>query len=90
MLGFSQAKRIAHLPFPFIYAQITEFLVILLAIAIPFLMNSFIDSITVGVILTFLSCLGLCSLYEATRELEDPFLFEPNDFKYAYVAGRVQ
>ncbi len=79
MLGFSQAKRIAFLPFPFIYAQITELLVMLLVIAIPLLMTGFVDSTSVGAVITFLSCLGFCSLYEATRELEDPFLFEPND-----------
>lgn len=79
MLGFSQAKRIAHIPFPFIYAQLTELLVVLLVVAIPLLMNGFVDNTVIGVIFTFLSCLGFCSLYEATRELEDPFLFEPND-----------
>ena len=79
MLGFSQAKRIAHLPFPFVYAQLTELLVVLLVVAIPLLMNSFIDTLLMGAIFTFFSCLGFCSLYEATREMEDPFLFEPND-----------
>lgn len=79
MLGFSQAKRIAHLPFPFIYAQLTEFLVIILMIIIPLLMIVFVNSFSLGILFTFCSCMGFCSLYEATRELEDPFLFEPND-----------
>lgn len=79
MLGFSQAKRIAHLPFPFIYAQLTEFLVCILIVTIPFLMIVFVNTMTLGILFTFCSCMGFCSLYEATRELEDPFLFEPND-----------
>ena len=79
MLGFAQAKRIAHLPFPFIYAQLTEFLVCILIITIPLLMIVFVNTMPMGIIFTFCSCMGFCSLYEATRELEDPFLFEPND-----------
>ena len=79
MLGFSQARRIALLPFPFIYAQVTEFLALILVIIIPLLMNGFVKSTVLGILFTFFSSLGFCSMYEATRELEDPFLFEPND-----------
>ncbi len=87
MLGFNQAKRIAHLPFPFIYAQLTEFLVMVLLVAMPVMMLEFVSSKSMGGIFTFFACMGFCSLYEATRELEDPFLFEPNDLPLLTWAG---
>ena len=87
MLGFAQARRIALLPFPFIYAQLTEFLALVLVVIIPILMNSYVKSITLGTVFTFFSVLGICSMYEATRELEDPFLFEPNDLPLARWQG---
>ena len=87
VLGFAQARRIALLPFPFIYAQLTEFLALILVVIIPILMNSYVKSIVLGVLFTFFSVLGFCSMYEATRELEDPFLFEPNDLPLAKWQG---
>jgi predicted membrane chloride channel (bestrophin family) len=79
MLGFMQARKIAFLPFPFVYAQMTEFLMLVLAFLVPLLMISFITTRVLGAIVCFLTCLSFNSLYEATKELEDPFLYEPND-----------
>ena len=79
MLGFNQAKKLAYLPFPFVYAQSTELLMLLLMILIPLLMQGFVIGTGLGLFLTFVSTISFFSLYEATRELEDPFIYEPND-----------
>ena len=79
MHGFDQARRISYVPFPFTYAQLTEFLVLTLLISVPLLMVGFVDALALGVTFTFFSCMGFTSIYESSKELEDPFISQPND-----------
>eukprot|EP00397_Hematodinium_sp_SG-2012_P040751 GEMP01044713.1.p1 GENE.GEMP01044713.1~~GEMP01044713.1.p1 ORF type:complete len:353 (+),score=93.53 GEMP01044713.1:229-1287(+) len=79
MLGFNYARKIAYLPFPFPHAQVAELFLLLLLFLIPLLMVTFVKNAVLGPLFSFFACLSFCSLYEATRDLEDPFMFEPND-----------
>jgi predicted membrane chloride channel (bestrophin family) len=79
MLGFNQGRKIAYLPFPFIYAQGTEFLMAFSVLLIPLLMDTFVQSSFLGAFLSYFTCVCFFVLYEACRELEDPFLYEPNE-----------
>lgn len=79
MLGFNHARKIAYLPFPFAHAQLTEFFVVVLLFLIPYLMVSLVHDAVLGTIFSFFSCLSFTGLYDATRDLEDPFIYEPND-----------
>ncbi len=79
MLGFNQARKIAYLPFPFVYAQATEFLMAFGMCIIPLLMIGFVEHPGLGSLLSFFTSVCFFALYESCRELEDPFLYEPND-----------
>ena len=46
---------------------------------IPLLMKGFVETAVLGGFMTYMSCTCFFVLYEACRELEDPFLYEPNE-----------
>lgn len=79
MHGFDQARRISYVPFPFTYAQLTEFLVMTLLVSVAMMMNAFVSSLLLGILFTFFSCMGFTTIYESSKELEDPFISQPND-----------
>jgi predicted membrane chloride channel (bestrophin family) len=79
-LGFNKARRINDIGFPFVVAQLTEFILLTLIILLPILNVSFVpDNGILGAFLSSAGCVGFIGLYEAARDIEDPFVFEPND-----------
>eukprot|EP00961_Rhodomonas_salina_P173066 2333516-Rhodomonas_salina.1 len=88
-LGFNKALRVVDVPFPFIIAQIAEFAVISLVPLVPVLHVSFVrESAAMGSVLTFITCLIFIGLYESARDVEDPFVYEPNDLPLAGICHR--
>jgi hypothetical protein len=80
MSAYNHALKITYIPFPFVHAQLSAFFVLMMVIiAIPFLMNQFADEVWLGVTLTFLTVTCLAGLHEVARELETPFRSVPND-----------
>lgn len=79
MLGFNKARRIKDITYPFILGQLTEFYVMLLIPFVIILNLSVIKSAVLGSLMTGITVMGFVALYEAARDVEDPFLYEPND-----------
>ena len=80
MSAYNHALKITYIPFPFVHAQLSAFFVLMMVIiAIPFLMNQFADEVWLGVTLTFLTVTCLAGLHEVARELETPFRSVPNE-----------
>lgn len=80
MSAYNHALKITYIPFPFVHAQLSAFFVLMMVIiAIPFLMNQFAEEVWLGVTLTFLTVTCLAGLHEVARELETPFRSVPND-----------
>lgn len=79
MLGFSQAQKIADIPFPFPYAQLLSILVTAFALFIPAYITVFTDSAIAGPILAFLLFQGIWGINESAIELENPFGPDVND-----------
>lgn len=78
-LGFAKACRVAEVPFPFVIAQCAELAVGSLIILVPLLNISVVDdNSALGSVLTFITVFIFISLYESARDIEDPFIFEPN------------
>merc|ERR1719284_1794646 len=79
MLGFHQALKVAHVPFPFPFAQMVSFFLVVLLTMLPF----YIDAFTKNVVFTAVSCfflpLAFCGLNVISVELEAPFGEDPND-----------
>jgi len=87
MLGFRQARKIEDVPFPWPYAQMVAFLLLVFSSAFPLLVASQIGSqdnsgtsiIWLPPLLAFLTILAHTGLYKTARMLEDPFVCPPND-----------
>eukprot|EP00931_Biecheleriopsis_adriatica_P050278 TRINITY_DN29100_c0_g1_i1.p1 TRINITY_DN29100_c0_g1~~TRINITY_DN29100_c0_g1_i1.p1 ORF type:complete len:218 (-),score=46.25 TRINITY_DN29100_c0_g1_i1:91-744(-) len=74
MLGFNQCLKIADIPFPFPFAQLTAFLIRTFTLIFPFYLARFTQGVVVTPILAFGITLAMWSLSEISCELENPFL----------------
>jgi predicted membrane chloride channel (bestrophin family) len=79
MTSYNQARKVAYVPFPFPHAQITALYTLLVTFFMPVLMLQFVTNLSFGFILNFLTVMCFTGLQEVSRELESPFLNEPND-----------
>ena len=79
MLGFNKARRVSEIAYPFVLAQLTDIFVCILAFLVVCLNISVVPSAAMGCFISALTTFGFVGLYEAARDVEDPFLFEPND-----------
>lgn len=79
MLGFSNALKIADVPFPFPYAQLLTIVLFLYSLFIPVYITCFTDSMILGPIMTFFLFHGVWCVNEVAKELENPFGNDSND-----------
>lgn len=79
ILGLTQAKKVADIPFPFPYAQIVQYLQFAFVVSCPFVVMSFVSEVGCAMIFTFLAVFCYVSLNEVASELEDPFGTDAND-----------
>ena len=82
-LAFGMCKKIRDTPFPFPYAQLMKFLLVIFCLSFPFVSTWAVPAQDNGVwdarILSFVICLSLFALNEVARELEVPFHVAHND-----------
>lgn len=82
-LAFAMCKKIRDTPFPFPYAQLMSFLLVLFCLSFPFVAAWAVPAQDnwpwKARILSFLVCLSLFALNEVARELEVPFHVAHND-----------
>lgn len=72
-LGFNQADKIAKTPFPMPYSQMLTACLLVFNLTLPIMVAATINSLVMGVALTFISTVAYQGLNEVARELEDPF-----------------
>ena len=58
-------------------------MLILYALTVPLVVVAFINSTWTGLVVNFLSVQSYWSLNEVARDLEDPFVYDPNDLPLA-------
>lgn len=79
MLGFSQAHKVAMVPFPFPFAQMVSCLLVFFYIVFPF----YVDAFTQNIVVTPLICALVPICYNGLNclaiELEEPFGADEND-----------
>jgi len=73
------AKKIQDTKFPFPYAQLIAFLLVVLAIVTPLMMSILVQNKFMAGFFTFMPMFGLYCLNFAAIELEDPFGTDDND-----------
>jgi len=79
MLGFSQAHKVAMVPFPFPFAQLVSLLLCMLYVALPFYIDTFTQNIVLTPLVSFLLPVCYCGLNLIAIELEQPFGTDWND-----------
>merc|ERR1719162_269413 len=79
MLGFFSALKIADVPFPFPYAQLLTFMLVMYSLFIPLYVTVFTSSMIVSPIMTFLLFQGIWGVNEVAKELENPLGTDFND-----------
>jgi len=79
VLGFHQALKVAHVPFPFPFAQMVAFLLTIFYIMVPFYVDVFMKSLYVTPIISCIICMSFCGLNLISVELEAPFGTDMND-----------
>lgn len=79
MLGFNQARKMSDVPFPFPYAQLVMILLLVYSLTVPIVMAAWLDSYWMVCGLTFVATWSYFAINEVNRDLEDPFLYDPND-----------
>lgn len=78
-LGYSQALKIANVPFPFPYAQMIGYSKLVFTLTCPLVMAGFTNNVAMATILNFVTVVGFLALNEVADELEDPFGRDAND-----------
>jgi predicted membrane chloride channel (bestrophin family) len=73
------AKKIVDTRFPFPYAQMIAFLMLLHVVFTPLVMSCLLTSKIVAVLYTFVPICGMFSLNYIAKELENPFGTDDND-----------
>lgn len=83
MLGYSNCMKIADVPFPFPYAQLLTYLLVVYALFIPVYIVCFTKSMIAGPLLSFLLFQGIWGVNEVAKEIENPFGADINDISLA-------
>lgn len=83
--GYFQALNVAKTPFPFPYAQAVALLMLLFTLSVPVLMAAWLDGAAAVASLTAISVWAYFALNEVNRDLEDPFLYEPNELPLSVI-----
>ena len=82
-LAFAMCKKIRDTPFPFPYAQLMSFLLVMFCLSFPFVATWAVPAQDnwpwKARIISFLVCMSLFALNEVARELEVPFHVAHND-----------
>lgn len=83
MQGFSQCRKISETPFPFPWAQLVAVCLLVYALTLPFVISAYVSAPLLAVVLDMISVVTYYVLNEVARDLEDPFLYDPNDLPLA-------
>lgn len=75
----------ADTPFPFPWAQAVLLLLVLFAFTAPLLIAAYVERLWLAILLDVISVQSYFVLNEVARDLEDPFIFEPNDLPMAHL-----
>eukprot|EP00873_Tetraselmis_striata_P015796 jgi/Tetstr1/436060/TSEL_024938.t1 len=82
--GFSQAKKIAETPFPYPWTQTIWLLLFMFTLTAPLMICAYIKALWLQLLITCLAVSTYWALNEVARDLEDPFVYHPNDLPLAY------
>jgi hypothetical protein len=71
-------RKLNESPFPFPWAQSITIILAIFVTTLPFLVAAYVNSLYVAVLTTFFTVQTYIMLNEVARDIEDPFLYDPN------------
>lgn len=77
--GYDQCRKLADTPFPFPWAQFILVLLVFHTVTVPLLITAYIRVAWLAILLSGMSVITYWTLNEVARDMEDPFLYEPNE-----------
>lgn len=83
LTAFEQCRKLTDTPFPFPWAQFVMVLLVLHSFLAPILIVAYIRTTWLAVVLSVVSVVTYWALNEVARDMEDPFLYEPNELPLA-------
>ena len=83
MIGFEQCRKISDTPFPFPWAQFVAICLLMHALTLPIVLTAYVRNSLLAVLLDVMSVVTYYTLNEVARDLEDPFVYDPNDLPMA-------
>ncbi|KAK9827509.1 hypothetical protein WJX74_006552 [Apatococcus lobatus] len=81
--AYEQCRKLSDTPFPFPWAQMVLVLLIIFAGTLPLMVVAFIDKLWLAITIDFFSVQAYWALNEVARDVEDPWVYEPNDLPLA-------
>ncbi|KAK9789401.1 hypothetical protein WJX73_006004 [Symbiochloris irregularis] len=81
--SFQSCRTLVDTPFPFPWAQLVLMLLLIFSITCPLLIVGFVNTLWLAIILDFIIVQTYWALNEVARDLEDPYVYEPNDLPMA-------
>lgn len=81
--AFQSCRTLVDTPFPFPWSQLVLMLLLVFSLTCPLLIVSWIEPLWLGVVLDFFCVQTYWALNEVARDLEDPYVYEPNDLPLA-------
>ncbi|CAD7699638.1 unnamed protein product [Ostreobium quekettii] len=83
MLGYEQSRKIMDTPFPFPWVQFVTVCLLLYALTVPIVISAYITEDWLAFLLTIFAVMTYYALNEVARDLEDPYVYDPNDLPMA-------
>lgn len=77
--GFEQCRMLVETPFPFPWTQLLTLILLLYVVSLPFMVAVCMTRQWLACIVTFMSTITHWATNEVARDLEDPFVYDPND-----------
>jgi len=83
--AYEQCRKVASTPFPFPTAQLVLLLLVLFAVSMPVLVAALITETWVGAVFCYFATTTYWALNEIARDIEDPFLYDPNHLPLSWL-----
>ncbi|XRB20716.1 bestrophin [Pseudoscourfieldia marina] len=81
--AYMMARKLSDTPFPFPHSQLITGLLVIHACLTPIMVAAFCADVVLAPFLTLVAVWAYWTLNEVARELEDPFIFDPNNLPLA-------
>lgn len=85
LIQFEQCNKITTCPFPFPYAQVIIYLLMVITFILPICVLPVTPSLWVGAVVVHFTVTSFWAVNEVSRDIESPFGMDPNDLSISHM-----